>query len=170
MSLCVCECVFPDANSFITCFLNGCLFETVCAFICDTGHLAWLSSYAICQYSALTLGRRQSSRSSWCRGRPPSYQTWGGSGGWLQRSHSGKPGPQRARCQCSGRTQSHFLVGCHTCEKNTEYLNITLSQIIDRMLYSTCSQTYLGKCVCWLEHTQFGRYPIRPFVNLKKNS
>lgn len=67
--------------------------------------------------SALTWGRRRSSRSSWCRERPPSCRTWAGSGGWRQRSHSGKPGPLMARCQCSGRTQSRSRVECRTCEQ-----------------------------------------------------
>lgn len=64
--------------------------------------------------SCRCLGRRQSSRSSWCQGRPLSCQRWAGSGGRLRRSHSEKPGPPRARCQCSDRTRSRSLAECHT--------------------------------------------------------
>lgn len=94
---------------------------------CDV-YIAWFSQRP--PLSALTLGRRRNSRSSWCRGRPPSCLTWAESGGWRQHSRSEKPGPQTARCQCSDRRQSRSLVGCHTCEGDTQYLDITHLHIL----------------------------------------
>lgn len=63
--------------------------------------------------SSQCLERRQSSKSSWCQGRPLSSQRWVVSGGWLQHFHIEMPGPQRVQCLCSGHTQSHSQAGCH---------------------------------------------------------
>lgn len=90
------------------------------------GRFSLTSTYAICPYGPLTLGRHQSSMSSWCQGKPLSCQRWAGSGGWLQQSHSEKPGLQRARCQCSDHTRSHSLDGYHTYKEDKPYRNITL--------------------------------------------
>lgn len=120
--------------------------------VCDAFSLAF--THAICACSALTLGRRRSSRSSWCRGRPPSCQTWAGSGGWRQRSHNEKPGPRRARCQCSGHTRSHSLAGCHTCEEDRECLNITLSPIMNRIFTLLVARHIWVHFVCSTRHWQ----------------
>lgn len=132
----MCAC-FPDANSFIQSYL--CVFlsfeplrrEAVCLSVDVWDAFSLAFTHTISPYSALTLGRRQSSRSSWCRGRPPSCLMWEGSGGWRRRSRSEKPGQQMERCQCSDRTRSRSLDGCHTCEEDTEYLNIKLLLIIN---------------------------------------
>ena len=67
----------------------------------------------------LTWGRRRSSRSSWCRGRPHACQRWEGSGARRPRSRTATPGPLMAPCRCSGRTRWHSPVGYRTYATQT---------------------------------------------------
>lgn len=113
-------------------------------------------TFAICHYGPLTLGRHQSSRSSWCQGKPLSCQRWAGSGGWPQQSRSEKPGLQRAPCRCSDHTRSHFLDGCHTYKKDKAH--------DEQDIYTTSSQIYLDE-FCVLIQTLAG---IQPGLRLVK--
>ena len=99
--------------------INTCIYIYLCfPWFLHTELLFEMHAFSVDVQFALTLGRRQSSRSSWCRGRPLSCLKWVGSGGQLRRSHSETPGPQRARCQCSVHTRWRSLDGCHTCEED----------------------------------------------------
>ncbi len=49
------------------------------------------------------MGMRRRTRSSWSAGTPPSYRTWGPSGGRRRPPRSGRRGRPWAQCRCSDR-------------------------------------------------------------------
>lgn len=68
----------------------------------------------------LTWGRRRSSRSSWCQGRPPSCPRWAESAGWRPHTRSVMPGPPWEPCRCSGHTGWCSLGWCRIWDKKNQ--------------------------------------------------
>lgn len=80
----------------------------------------WRTRRVLRPRCTLTWERHRSSRSSACRGRPPSAPTSVVSVKWQQHIRSEQPGRRLARCRYSDRRGWCFQVWPHTCTPNTQ--------------------------------------------------